>query len=85
MNDAWTPFLTVILYALLPAAAAVGAAAAAAVFPPGAQVRSMIQHLAAGVVFAVLGIRAGARRLEGAGNLGVLVPVGIDFVVNGSG
>lgn len=93
MNGPSASPLTVILYALLPAAAAVGAAAAATVFPPGAQLRSMIQHLAAGVVFAVvagellpelrqlhavaevalgfkpgalamLGIRAGARRLR---------------------
>lgn len=102
----------VCFYALVPAFAAIVSAIVAAVWPPRGQVRRMVQHLAAGVVFAVvagellpelrdlhavgdvalgfglgvlamLGIRAGAERLRKAGRLGTLVPIGIDFALDG--
>lgn len=53
MNDA---LLNVLIFALLPVAAAIVGAAFAAFRPPGSIVRSYIQHLAAGVVFSVVAV-----------------------------
>lgn len=112
MSQAAVPLRVVGLYALIPALAAVLGAAVAAARPPRAHVRSKIQHLAAGVVFAVVagellpelrelhavgdvaagfglgvlvmvGIRMGTERLPAAGRLGTLVPIGIDFALDG--
>lgn len=47
---------TVLTYALLPVAAALVGSAIAAYRPPGARLRSMIQHFAAGVVFSVVAV-----------------------------
>lgn len=46
----------VLTYALIPVAAAVIGATIAAFRPPGARLRSMIQHFAAGVVFSVVAV-----------------------------
>ena len=112
MNDATLLLQTVAIYALLPAGAAVAGATLAVLRPLGPQVRSMIQHLAAGVVFAVVAgelmpelrdlhavgdvavgfglgvvvmlvIRAGTQRLPRGGRRGLLVPIAIDFAVDG--
>ena len=53
MDDLLTNVLT---YALLPAAAAVAGGAVSAFRPPGAKLRGMIQHFAAGVVFSVVAV-----------------------------
>lgn len=45
-------FLTVLLYTILPVVAAIAGGAAAAYWPPSDRFRSVVQHLAAGVVFA---------------------------------
>lgn len=51
-----TSFLSTIAYALIPVATAVLGAVVAAFWPPNGQVRSYIQHLAAGVVFSVVAV-----------------------------
>lgn len=48
--------LNVLAYSLLPLAAAVVGSVAAVLRPPGAKLRSMIQHFAAGVVFSVVAV-----------------------------
>lgn len=48
--------INVMTYALLPVAAALVGSTVAAVRPPGAKMRSMIQHFAAGVVFSVVAV-----------------------------
>lgn len=48
--------LNVLVFALLPVAAASAGAVIAAFRPPGSIVRSYIQHLAAGVVFSVVAV-----------------------------
>lgn len=112
MNEAGVSLLVVCLYAAIPATAAVLGATAAVLRPPGPRLRSMIQHLAAGVVFAVvagellpelkdlhaikdvvlgfslgvlvmLAIRSTTERLRSAGRLEFLVPVAIDFGIDG--
>lgn len=48
--------LPVLLYALIPVALTAVGAAVAAIRPPGAQLRSGVQHFAAGVVFSVVAV-----------------------------
>lgn len=112
MSELAASLRTVGLAALAPAVAAVVGATIATLRPPGPRVRSMIQHLAAGVVFAVvagevlpelrdlhavgdvalgfglgvlvmLGVRAGTDRLRTTGRLRLLLPVAIDFALDG--
>lgn len=45
---------TILGYALIPTAATIGGAVLAAYHPPGANLRSAVQHIAAGVVFAAV-------------------------------
>ncbi len=110
---------TAVLFALIPVAAMAIGALTATVYPPGKRVRSAIQHLAAGVIFSVVGVEllpdimaihgdiletAGGFALgvvtmlllervtggheharEGAakGAVSMLVPVGVDLLLNG--
>jgi zinc transporter, ZIP family len=50
------PLFTAALYALIPFSTAVAGAAIAVMRPPGARLRSAIQHFAAGVVFSVVAV-----------------------------
>ena len=45
-----------VSYSLLPVIAAIAGAVYAALRPPGARVRSALQHFAAGVVFSVVAV-----------------------------
>jgi len=47
---------TVMLYALVPVVTTAAGAVYAALRPPSAEIRSLIQHFAAGVVFSVVAV-----------------------------
>lgn len=50
------PLITILLYALIPAAAIVVGGVVATLRAPGAKTRSAVQHLAAGIVFAAVAV-----------------------------
>ena len=62
------PLQEIVALTLVPVAAAIAGGAIAVWRAPGEQLRSIIQHFAAGVVFAaVAGVKMFAERLEKAG------------------
>lgn len=56
--------MKVLLYSLIPVVAAILAATIATLRPPGRRVRSITQHLAAGVVFAAVALEIGPDLLR---------------------